>query len=313
MPEDEYVWLPRESILSFEEIARLADVFARLGASNVRLTGGEPLLRQDLDRLVSRLAGNAAVTDLALTTNGLLLERQAEALRRAGLNRVTVSLDTLRPDRFASLTRSTHHADVLTGIAAAARAGFARLKLNAVVIRDYNDDELVALIEYARSVPAEVRFIEYMDVGGATRWSMNQVVSRDEMLDRLSARYGPVRPRAAASGSARPAEEFILPDGTPFGIIASTTSPFCRTCDRSRVTADGMWFRCLYAERGTDLREPLRSGASDAELAGIIREAWSSRTDRGAEERLAAPRRAALYQIDGLRTDPHREMHTRGG
>ena len=142
---------------------------------------------------------------------------------------------------------------------------------------------------------------------------MEQVVSRDEILDRLSAHFGPARARVSATGAARPAEEFVLPDGTPFGIIASTTAPFCRTCDRSRVTADGMWFRCLYAQRGTDLREPLRAGATDDEMASIVRDGWVARDDRGAELRLAAPDRGALYQIDGLRTDPHREMHTRGG
>lgn len=313
MPEEEYVWLPRESILTFEEIARLAGVFARLGATKVRLTGGEPLLRQHLDQLVARLATDPAVSDLALTTNGVLLGKQAAGLRRAGLRRVTVSLDTLRADRFKTLTRSAHHAEVLAGIAAAARAGFPPLKLNSVVLRGYNDDELVDLIEFARTVPAELRFIEYMDVGGATQWSMAQVVSRDEILARLSARYGPIRARQQTPAGVRPAEEFALPDGTPFGIIASTTAPFCRTCDRSRITADGMWFRCLYAEQGTDLREPLRSGASDEGLTAIIRRAWTARADRGAELRLASPHRAALYQIDGLRTDPHREMHTRGG
>jgi cyclic pyranopterin phosphate synthase len=202
---------------------------------------------------------------------------------------------------------------VLVGIAAAAAAGFAPVKLNAVVVRGYNDDELADLIEYARAVPAEIRFIEYMDVGGATQWSMGQVVPRGEILDRLAARYGPVRTREEAGSGVRPAEQFALPDGTPFGIIASTTAPFCRTCDRSRVTADGMWYRCLYAEAGTDLREPLRSGASDADLAALIRDAWAERADRGAELRQAAPNRGALYQIDGLRSDPHREMHTRGG
>src|SRR5688572_24626198 len=153
MPEDEYVWLPRESILSFEEIARLAGVFAGLGAANVRLTGGEPLLRQHLHRLVERLAANPAVTDIALTTNGVLLEKQVEDLRRAGLRRVTVSLDTLNAERFKALTRSAQHREVLAGIAATARAGLSPLKINTVVLRGYNDDELVDLIEFARGVP----------------------------------------------------------------------------------------------------------------------------------------------------------------
>jgi cyclic pyranopterin phosphate synthase len=180
-----------------------------------------------------------------------------------------------------------------------------------VVIRGYNDDELAELIEFARANEAEVRFIEYMDVGGATRWSMDQVVSQREIVTRLTHRYGKIEP-LPEQGSA-PAERFVLPDGTTFGVIASTTAPFCLACDRSRLTADGTWFLCLYAADGVDLREPLRMGASDEELAGIIRRHWESRTDRGAEERLAVAGRGALYGLEGLKADPRREMHTRGG
>ncbi len=312
MPEDEYVWLPRESILSFEELARLTAIFARLGAGKVRLTGGEPLLRQDLPRLIGMLRPIPGVTDLALTTNGLLLEEHAPALSRAGLRRVTVSLDTLRPVRFKALTRSQRHQDVIRGIDAAAATGLAPLKLNTVVLRGYNDDELVDLLEFAKSKQAEVRFIEYMDVGGATKWDAGEVFSRGDILAVLERHYGPV---SAVTGEhpGAPAEEFALPDGTRFGIIASTTAPFCRSCDRSRVTADGIWFLCLYAERGIDLRELLRRGADDAEIAGLIEDAWRRRNDRGAERRAEMGNRGALYQIEGLRSDPHREMHTRGG
>jgi cyclic pyranopterin phosphate synthase len=222
-----------------------------------------------------------------------------------------VSLDTLRPERMLAFAKSGRHADVLAGIAAARDAGFAGLKLNSVVIRGFNDDELVALLEFARAQAAEVRFIEYMDVGGATRWSMDQVVTRREMLDALSHRYGPIVP---LPGDARaPAERFRLPDGATFGVIASTTAPFCRTCDRSRLTADGTWLTCLYAAQGIDLRAPLRGGATDAELETLIRETWQGRRDRGAEERLAVAARGALYPMASLRADPHREMHTRGG
>ncbi len=311
MPEDDYVWLPRASILTFEELERLVAGFAAQGVHKVRLTGGEPLLRHDLPTLVGMIAHNVAVTDLALTTNGLLLAKQAPALRAAGLQRVTVSLDTLRPERMLAFAKSARHADVLDGIAAARRAGFTRLKLNSVVIRGFNDDELVGLIEFARSSDAEVRFIEYMDVGGATRWSMDQVVSQREMLEVLERHYGAIEP-LPGDGRA-PAERFRLGDGTTFGIIASTTAPFCRSCDRSRITADGTWFLCLYAAQGIDLREPLRRGATDAELADIIQRGWQGRTDRGAEERLGVADRGALYRIDSLRADPHREMHTRGG
>ena len=313
MPEAEYVWLPRESILTFEEITRLARIFTRLGAAKVRLTGGEPLLRHDLAELVRLLRADQAIRDLALTTNGLLLARQAHDLRAAGLHRLTVSLDTLRPERMLEFARSARHREVLEGIAAARRAGFERIKINCVVIRGYNDDELIDLIEFGRAHDAEIRFIEYMDVGGATQWSMSQVVSQLEILERLSARYGTIEPVVEAGIPVAPAERFMLPDGTRFGIIASTTAPFCRSCDRSRLTADGTWFLCLYATGGVDLREPLRVGATDAELEALIRGHWEARTDRGAEERLAMPERGALYRLEGLRADPHREMHTRGG
>ena len=311
MPEDEYVWLPRTAILTFEEIERLVALFAGLGVHKVRLTGGEPLLRHDLATLVTMIARNPQIRDLAMTTNGLLLAKHAAALRAAGLERVTVSLDTLHPERMLAFAKSTRHADVLEGITAARQAGFAKLKLNAVVIRGFNDDELADLIEFARVQDAEVRFIEYMDVGGATRWSQDQVVSQREMLDVLARRYGAIEP-VAADGRA-PAERFRLADGTTFGIIASVTAPFCRTCDRSRITADGTWFLCLYAARGIDLREPLRRGATDEALTSLIRDTWQGRVDRGAEERLGVADRGALYRIDSLRADPHREMHTRGG
>jgi cyclic pyranopterin phosphate synthase len=311
MPEEDYIWLPRERLLNFEEISRLVDVFLGLGVDKVRLTGGEPLLRRDLPALVRQLAGRP-LRDLAITTNGVLLAGQAAALREAGLHRVTVSLDTLRPDRFGVLTRRDTLPQVLEGIAAVGRAGFTGTKLDTVVMRGLNDDELEDLVEYGKRVSAEVRFIEYMDVGGATRWAMDQVVSRAEMLERLGRRYGPIEPVREPDSTA-PAERFRLPDGTVFGIIASTTAPFCRSCDRSRLTADGMWYLCLYALQGTDLRGPLRQGASADELASLIRGRWRGRTDRGAEERLAARERGPLVQIGRLKQDPHLEMHTRGG
>ena len=312
MPEAEYAWLPRESLLTFEELARVAGVFASLGAHKVRLTGGEPLLRHDLAGLVRLLRRDARITDLALTTNGVLLGRQAGALRAAGLDRVTVSLDTLHPERFRTLTRSGAHADVLGGIEAARATGFPSLKLNTVAMRGVNEDELADLIRFGRSVGAEVRFIEYMDVGGATAWSGDRVVPRAEILERVGRELGPVTAVPARDHRA-PAERFLLADGTSFGIIASTTAPFCRDCDRSRLTADGTWYLCLYAEDGLDLRAAIRGGADDAALTEIIRRTWAARTDRGAEQRAALPQRGVLHQVEGLRADPRREMHTRGG
>ena len=281
MPEEEYAWLPRADLLTFEEISTLVDVFTTLGVEKVRLTGGEPLLRRDLPTLVRLLARHPRLRDLALTTNGVLLAEQAQALYDAGLHRITVSLDTLKPERFRVLTRRDTHARVLAGIEAVRRVGFTGLKLDTVVMRGDNDDEFVALIEYGKQVGAEVRFIEYMDVGGATSWAMDKVYSRAAILARLSQCYGPIEPVVEESWA--PAERFRLPDGTVFGIIASTTAPFCRTCDRSRLTADGMWYLCLYARQGIDLRQPLRAGASREELASIIIPGWQTRRDRGAE------------------------------
>jgi cyclic pyranopterin phosphate synthase len=311
MPEEEYVWLPREEILQFEEISRLADVFIELGVDKVRLTGGEPLLRRDLPALIEPLATKPGLRDLAITTNGVLLAEHAASLKAAGLHRVTVSLDTLDPARFTALTRRTTHAQVLDGLSAVARAGFTDTKLDTVVMRGVNDEEIVPLIEFARSVPAEVRFIEYMDVGGATQWSMNKVVSRADILDVVRRHYGAVEDVAEVSTA--PADRFRLPDGTIFGIISSTTAPFCADCDRSRLTADGQWYLCLYATRGIDLRGPLRRGASTEELKALITGRWGKRTDRGAEDRLRVRHRSPLVEIAELRRDPHLEMHTRGG
>ncbi len=311
MPEEEYVWLPREEILHFEEISRLVDVFIELGVDKVRLTGGEPLLRRDLPALIEPLAAKPGLRDLAITTNGVLLAEHAASLKAAGLHRVTVSLDTLDPARFVALTRRTTHARVLEGIASLARAGFTGTKLDTVVMRGVNDDEIVPLIEFAKTVPAEVRFIEYMDVGGATQWSMDKVVSRRQILDVVRGHYGAVE--EVVEVSTAPADRFRLPDGTVFGIISSTTAPFCADCDRSRLTADGQWYLCLYATRGIDLRGPLRHGASTEELKALITDRWGKRTDRGAEERLRMRHRSPLVEIAELRRDPHLEMHTRGG
>lgn len=311
MPQEEYIWLPREELLNFEEISRLVDVFTSLGVEDVHLTGGEPLLRYDLAKLVRMLAANPRIRDLALTTNAVLLAKYADELLAAGLHRVTLSLDTLRSERFASLTLRDNHCQVLAGIEAARRAGFAKLKINTVVLRGVNDDELVDLIEFGLLADAEVRFIEYMDVGGATDWSIDKVFSRAEMLDRLTKRYGIIEP--LGGNSSAPAERFKLPDGTAFGIIASTTTPFCRSCDRSRLTADGQWYLCLYARSGIDLRKPLREGVSVEDLAGRIASVWRERNDRGAELRTSETNRRVLIGVDQLRKDPHLEMHTRGG
>jgi cyclic pyranopterin phosphate synthase len=311
MPEEEYAWLPRADILTFEETARLIDVFADLGVDKVRLTGGEPLLRKNLAHLVKLIAAESRIRDLAITTNGILLGQEAQALRDAGIHRVTVSLDTLKPDRFQALTRRDSFAQVLEGIETVRAMRWPGLKLDTVVMRGVNDDELVDLMEFARRMFAEIRFIEYMDVGGATRWSMDKVVSRAEILERLRARYGRIEDILEASSA--PADRFRLADGLTFGIISSTTAPFCSSCDRSRLTADGQWLLCLYATTGMDLRKPLRDGTSKDDLSDLIRSSWTARRDRGAEDRLLLTDRQPLVQITELKAKPHLEMHTRGG
>ena len=312
MPEDDYVWLPKEDVLHFEETSALVDVFLSLGVDKVRLTGGEPLLRRDVPALVKMIAAKPGLSDLALTTNGVLLEDQIDALKTAGLGRITVSLDTLRRDRFKSLTRFDQLDAVHRGIAAARRV-YGTLKIDSVVIRGVNEDELVDLIDYGRSVSGEVRFIEYMDVGGANRWAPGRVFGRTAILAALTRSFGPIE-ALSEPGSSAPAERYRLRDGTTFGIIASTTEPFCRTCDRSRLTADGVWYLCLYATSGLDLRGPLRAGVPPAGLATLIADRWAGRDDRGAEERLALGDRRAFVPVqDLLKRDPHLEMHTRGG
>ena len=313
MPEDDYTWLPRTSLLTFEELRRLAGAFAAVGAGKIRLTGGEPLLRRDLPELVAMIRGVPGVREIALTTNGLLLAALAASLREAGLDRVTVSLDTMDPARMTDFARSAHHADVIGGIEAALAAGFPGMKLNTVVVRGYNDDEIVSIAEFARLRGIEPRYIEYMDVGGATRWTRDAVVSRREILIALERQFGRAEPLTRAGDPHAPAERFRFPGGMVAGIIASTTAPFCRDCDRARVTADGTMFLCLYAERGLDLRDPLRHGATDAELREMITAAWEGRTDRGAEARAALGSRGVLVPLEGLRADPRREMHVRGG
>ena len=310
MPEADYLWLPREDILHFEEIERLVDQFLRLGVDKVRLTGGEPLLRKDLPALIERLSRRPAIRDLAMTTNAVLLAPHVDALKRAGLHRLTVSLDTLQRDRFVRLARFDELDRVRAGIDAAVDV-FPGFKMDTVVIRGVNDDEIVPLLEFAKARGAEIRFIEYMDVGGATTWSMSQVVSRKEMLQVIAAHYGTVE--AIRESSSAPADRYRLPDGTVFGIIASTTEPFCRSCDRSRLTADGLWYLCLYAARGIDLRGPLRGGVSDDALRDLITSVWHARTDRGAEARLSQRDRSPLLPLTVLKKDPHLEMHTRGG
>ncbi|MCA9419440.1 MAG: GTP 3',8-cyclase MoaA [Nitrospira sp.] len=314
MPEENYVWLPRENLLTFEEIALLANLFSDQGIDRVRITGGEPLLRNNVAELIRMLRLNPRIHDIAMTTNGVLLSEQAQALFDAGLHRVTVSLDTLKPERFKALTRRDTLDRVLEGIDSVARVGFTGLKLDTVAMKGYNEDEVIPLIEYGKQVNGEVRFIEYMDVGGANDWSADKVLSRKDILKMVGEYYGTVE--AVEEVSSAPAQRFRLPDGTTFGIISSTTMPFCSTCDRSRLTADGMWYLCLYAKTGHDLRKLLRTERSREDILSFIQSVWETRKDRGAEERKELEQssgRGRYIEIERLRQDPHLEMHARGG
>ena len=266
MPEEGMQWLPREELLTFEELERVARLLVEQhGIRSIRLTGGEPTVRAHLPVLVGKLA--ALPVDLSLTTNGATLESVAPGLAAAGLRRVNVSLDTLEPDRFVAITRRDQLADVLRGIDAAVDAGLAPVKVNVVVVRGVNDDEIVQLARYGRDRGVTVRFIEWMPLDGGDTWTGDQVVTQAEIVERIQAEF-PVEPIARGS---EPAERFRYVDGRgEVGVIASVTRPFCEQCDRIRLTADGQLRSCLFSLEDHDLRGPLRSGASDDELSTLI-------------------------------------------
>lgn len=280
----------------------------QLGVERVRLTGGEPLLRKDLPVLVGMLK-DLGLSDLSLTTNGVLLERYADDLFSAGLDRITVSLDALRPTVFQAMSGRDDLDKVLRGLDKVAhRPG---LKLDSVLVAGINDEELLPLLSYAGEIGAEIRFIEYMDVGGATNWSMQQVVSQEQILKRISRVYGPVQ--ALPGRGSAPAQRFQAGSSPIFGIVASVTQPFCRACDRVRLTADGKVLTCLYAKMGKDLRLLLRGGASDSDILEKLAVLWAARSDRGAEDRFGLLERKALADKEELQENIHLEMHTRGG
>jgi cyclic pyranopterin phosphate synthase len=309
MPFDEYTWIDRREVLSFEEIERVARIFVGLGVEKIRLTGGEPLVRSKLDRLVARLAGIEQVRDLSLTTNGALLGEQAEALYEAGLRRINVSIDTLKPDRFREMTKRGNLDDVLAGVARAKKAGMKPIKINAVVIRGANEDEILDLVDFAGTNGFEMRFIEYMDVGNANAWSLEKTVTKKEILDIVHARF-PVREAGRENGSA-PAVDYEFLDGSGrIGIIGSVTEPFCSSCTRVRLTADGKLVTCLFSESGFDLKSVLRGEASEDEIHARIAAIWGARTDRYSDLRWDSLQSNAGYQP---RDHKKIEMITLGG
>jgi len=287
MPLDEYEWIDKKEILTFEEITRLARLFIQLGVEKVRLTGGEPLVRQDLAVLVQELSALEGLKDLCLTTNGALLGEKMEALKKAGLRRVNISIDTLDAEKFKRMTKRGDLNKVLEGIFAAKKAGIAPIKLNAVIERGVNDDDILPLVEFSRTHGFAMRFIEYMDVGNSNNWTSAKLVTKKEIIEKIAARY-PVKEVGRGRGSA-PSVDYEFVDGEgDVGVIASVTEPFCSSCTRIRLTADGKIVTCLFSHVGHDIKARLRAGASDQEISEFIGNVWRKRTDRYSAERLEA-------------------------
>ncbi len=308
-----YKFLPRADILSYEEIERLARVFAQLGVTKIRITGGEPLMRAELPSLIGRLAAIEGIDDVALTTNGILLAEHAEALARAGLNRVTVSVDSLDSEVFKKMSGREHSPQqVLAGIDAAEAAGLRPVKINCVVQRGVNDHTIAGLARLFRTRGNTLRFIEYMDVGTLNEWNLTDVVPAKEILAAVS-RNGDSNPEAelvavepAYRGEV--ARRYRYKDGSnghraaEIGIISSVTQPFCGDCTRARISTDGRLMTCLFASEGRDLRAPLRGGASDDELRKIVAGVWGKREDRYSEFRTTtkpASKRVEMFRIGG--------------
>ena len=300
---ERYEFLPKPELLTFEEITRLTGILVRFGVQKVRLTGGEPLVRAEMEILISMLAQIDGVKDLTLTTNGFLLAQKARALKEAGLQRVTVSLDTLDDEIFKAMNGrgyGTHQ--VLKGIHAAEEAGLRPIKINAVVKRGVNDHTLVDLARYFKGTGHIVRFIEYMDVGNLNGWNTDQVVPSAEVIQRISAVF-PLEP-LESNYYGEVASRLRYRDGSgEIGVISSVTTPFCGNCTRARLSPNGGLYTCLFASQGFDLKAPLRAGAGDAEIKELVANLWRARTDRYSEQRNEStrpqPRKVEMYQIGG--------------
>jgi cyclic pyranopterin phosphate synthase len=294
------VWLPRNEILTYEEVYHVSSLLIRMGVEKIRLSGGEPLMRRDIERLVEMLSQARGVSSLSMTTNGFLLAEKAAALKKAGLKSVTVSLHSLKPERFSEITGGGLYEDVAAGIRAAKKNGFNPLKINSVIIRGCNDDEIVDLASLARIGDVTVRFIEYMPFDGQHMWGMEKVVSGREIIEKICEQYELVKvPRESGST----AETYRFADGPgEIGVITSITEPFCSDCDRVRLSADGKIVPCLFDRTGFDLRPLLRSGASDEALSNFIRDAVSRKAP-GVETLLKN-----YHKLEHVRP-----MHTIGG
>ena len=293
----DYEFLARDQLLSFEEITRIAAVFASEGVSKIRLTGGEPLLRRGIEDLIGMLAEIDEIDDLTLTTNGSLLERKADALAEAGLDRVTVSLDSMDDTVFMAMNDVGYPVDaVLAGISAAASAGLTPVKVNMVVKRGVNEDSIVEVAEHFRGTGHIVRFIEFMDVGTTNGWNMASVVPSADVVGRINEKF-PLEP-ADPNYRGEVANRWRYVDGAgEIGVISSVTQPFCSDCTRVRLSAEGRLYTCLFAVAGTDLRAAIRNGADDAELHAIITDVWSARSDRYSEIRSEGTKRRRRIEM----------------
>lgn len=308
MPLDEYEWIDKKEILTFEEIARLVRLFIPLGVNKIRLTGGEPLVRRDLHLLIAKLSRLEGLQDLCLTTNGSLLTEQVSVLKQAGLKRLNVSIDTLDPEKFRRITKRGDLDKVLEGLFAAKRCGLSPIKINAVIERGVNDGDILSLVEFSRENDFPIRFIEYMDVGNSNNWTSEKLVPKKDILEKIQARY-PLREVGRNQGSA-PSVDYEFVDGKgEVGIVASVTEPFCSTCTRARLTADGKLVTCLFSQTGHDLKAPMRSGATDEEISKAISSIWLNRKDRYSDERLDALLSSAYDPKDHKKI----EMITLGG
>lgn len=287
MPLDEYEWIDKKEILTFEEITRLVKVFIQLGVDKIRLTGGEPLVRRDLHLLVANLSRLEGLKDLCLTTNGSLLAEQAQLLKGAGLRRINVSIDTLDPEKFKRMTKRGDLHKVLEGLFAAKKIGFSPIKINAVIERGVNDGDILKLVDFSRENGFAIRFIEYMDVGNSNNWTSQKLIPKKDILEKIQARY-PLREVGRDQGNA-PSVDYEFADGKgEVGIVASVTEPFCSSCTRARLTADGKLVTCLFSQIGHDLKALVRNGATDEELLELISSVWKGRKDRYSDERLEA-------------------------
>lgn len=309
MPLSEYEWVDKGEILSFEEIVRLVRIFVLLGVEKVRLTGGEPLLRKELEKLIAQLSMIDQLKDISLTTNGFFLSEKVSALQSAGLRRINLSLDSLNSEKFRTLTKNGDLSKVLKGLFAAKEIGLHPIKINVVVVRGINEDEIIDLVRFSRANNFFVRFIEYMDVGNSNGWDPKKLVSKREMLQTIHSHF----PLAKLSSDPHiaPAEEYHFLDGMgQIGIVASVTEPFCFGCARARLTADGKLVTCLFSSKGHDLKEMIRTGATDHEIKDFISEVWRKRSDRYSQERWKDLNASKGYDAKGHKK---MEMITLGG